>query len=121
MVVEVEPREVDYDALALEVFLKALEIIGGPRKLLEYRNHTWLPTLMEASYAVVLKERGMKTEDEIARFLGVSRQTVRNILSADPELVLKKLEGELGEKELKTHIAGGIARLAYREAQGGAS
>ena len=31
MVIQVEPKEVDYDTLALRVFLKALEIIGGPR------------------------------------------------------------------------------------------
>ena len=113
MVLVVKPAEVDYDALAMRVFLKSIDIVGGPKKLLEHRNLTWLPALMEASYVVVLKESGMKTEDENARLLGIARQTVRNILSADPETVLKKLEGERSERELKTHIAGGIARLAY--------
>lgn len=119
MVIEVKPQEKDYDTLALRVFLKALEIIGGPRKLFEYRNLTWVPSLMEACYAVVLKEEGMKTEDEIAEFIGITKQTVRNMLSADPELVLKKLEGELESKEIKVHTAGGLAKLAYREVKEG--
>ena len=119
MVVQLQPQEVDYDALALRVFLKALEIIGGPRKLFEYRNLTWIPSLMEASYAVVLKEEGFKTEDEIAQFIGITRQTVRNMLSADPELVMKKLHGELESEEVKTHTAGGLAKLAYLEVKRG--
>jgi len=119
MVIEVVPQEVDYDALALRVFLKALELIGGPRTLFEYRNLTWVPSLMEAAYAVVLKNEGLKTEDEIARFLGTTRQTVRNILSADPDLVLKKLRGELEGKEVKLHTAGGLAKLAYQEVKRG--
>ncbi len=119
MVIQVEPREIDYDTLALRVFLKALEIIGGPRKLFEYRNLTWIPSLMEASYAVVLKEEGLKTEDEIAEFLGLTKRTVRNMLSADPELVLMKLQGELESKDVKVHTAGGLAKLAYREVKAG--
>ena len=100
MVIEIKPKEVDYDTMALRVFLKALEIIGGPRKLFEYRNLTWIPSLMEASYAVVLKEEGLKSEDEIAKFIGITRQTVRNMLTADPDLVIKKLHGELESKEI---------------------
>ncbi|NPA15272.1 MAG: bacterio-opsin activator [Deferribacteres bacterium] len=110
-----EIKEVDVDSLAIRVFLKALEILGGPRKLIEYRNLTWVPSLIQASYAVVLARELMKTEDEIAAFLGLTRQTVRNILRADEELVLKKLEGELKEKTPRAHTAGGLAKLAYKE------
>ncbi|WP_457567552.1 bacterio-opsin activator [Desulfurobacterium sp.] len=119
MVIEVTPQEKDYDTLALRVFLKALEIIGGPRKLFEYRNLTWVPSLMEACYAVVLKEEGMKTEEEIAEFIGITKQTVRNMLSANPDIVIKKLEGELESKDVKMHTAGGLAKLAYREVKEG--
>ncbi|WP_456454930.1 bacterio-opsin activator [Thermovibrio sp.] len=119
MVIEVQPKEVDYDALALRVFLKALELIGGPRMLFEYRNLTWVPSLMEAAYAVVLKNEAMKTEDEIAEFIGITKQTVRNMLSADPELVMMKLKGELESKEVKVHTAGGLAKLAYQEVKRG--
>ncbi|MEO0195008.1 MAG: bacterio-opsin activator [candidate division WOR-3 bacterium] len=114
-----EIKEFDIDAMAIRVFLKALEIIGGPRKLIEYRNLTWIPSLMEASYAVVLQDMGMKTETEIAEFLGLTRQTVRNMLRAEPELVLKKLEGELEEKTPRAHTAGGLAKLGYQEVKEG--
>jgi probable regulatory domain-containing protein len=119
VVIEVKPEEVDYDTLALRVFLKAIELIGCPRTLFEYRNLTWLPSLMEAAYAVVLKNEAFKTDDEIARFIGITRQTVRNILSADPEAVLKKLRGELESRDVKLHTAGGLAKLAYREVKQG--
>lgn len=119
MVIEVKPKEVDYDALALRVFLKALELIGGPRALFEYRNLTWVPSLMEASYAVVLKNEALKTDDEIAEFIGITKQTVRNMLSADPELVMAKLQGELESKEIKVHTAGGLAKKAYEEVKKG--
>jgi Predicted transcriptional regulators len=102
-----EIREFDIDAMAIRVFIKSLELIGGPRKLIEYRNLTWIPSLMEASYAVVLQDMANKTEAEIAEFLGSTRQTVRNMLRAEPELVLKKLEGELEEKTPRAHTAGG--------------
>lgn len=114
-----EIKEFDIDAMAIRVFLKALEIIGGPRKLIEYRNLTWIPSLMEASYAIVLQDMAMKTETEIAEFLGLTRQTVRNMLRAEPELVIKKLEGELEEKTPRAHTAGGLAKLAYREVKEG--
>jgi len=114
-----EIREFDIDAMAIRVFLKALELIGGPRKLIEYRNLTWIPSLMEASYAVVLQDMANKTEAEIAEFLGSTRQTVRNMLRAEPELVLKKLEGELEEKTPRAHTAGGLAKLAYKEIKEG--
>ena len=112
-------KEVDIDALAMRVFLKALEILGGPKRLIEYRNLTWVPSLIQASYAVVMAKELMKTEDQIAQYLGLTRQTVRNILRADEELVMKKLEGELKEKSLKAHTAGGLAKMAYREIKEG--
>ena len=114
-----EIRKFDVDTTAIRVFLKALETIGGPRKLIELRNLTWITSLMEASYAIVLADMEHKTEDEIAEFLGLTRQTVRNILRAEPELVLKKLEGELREKTTKAHTAGGLAKLAYKEIREG--
>ena len=114
-----EIQQYDIDTIAIRVFLKALEIIGGPRKLIELRNLTWITSLMEAAYAVVLADQSLKTEDEIAKFLGLTRQTVRNILRADPELVMQKLEGELQEKTPRAHTAGGLAKLAYKEIKEG--
>ncbi len=114
--------EQEVDSLALRVFIKALELAGGPRKIIEYRNLTWLPSLMRASYAVVLKDKGY-TIDQIAQFLGVAETTVKNILSADEEAVLRKLEAKkhdelFNEKlteEEKAHVAGGLAKLAYQK------
>ena len=74
---------------------------------------------MEASYAVVLWEKLHKTEDEIASFLGLTRQTVRNILRADPDLVVQKIEGELKEKTQRAHTAGGLAKMALKEIEDG--
>ncbi len=112
---EKDIKKEDYDKIALDVFLKALEIIGGPRKLIELRNLTWITSLMESAYAIVLHELANKTEDEIAEFLGITKQTVRNILRADTETVMKRLEGELREKTAKAHVAGGLAKLAFKE------
>ncbi|RLA84946.1 MAG: bacterio-opsin activator [Deltaproteobacteria bacterium] len=82
-------------------------------RLAEFRTLTWFPSLARAAFAVVLREEFTKTEDEIARFIGLSRNTVRNILRAAPELALRKLgetEGEWGKRDLKVHMAGGVAR-----------
>ncbi|MCD6421750.1 helix-turn-helix domain-containing protein [bacterium] len=118
MVKEVGPvgkSEKELDEKAMKVFLKTLDLLGGPRKLFEYRNLTWLPSLMEASYVVVMFEDG-KTSQEIAEALGLSTNTVRNILNANPEVVKAKLKQEVQEegKKIKTHIAGGLAKLAYQ-------
>ncbi len=112
---EREIKTFDVDAKSLRVFLKVLDLIGGPRKLIEYRNLTWLPSLIQATYAVVMAKDAGKTEDEIAQFLGLTRQTVRNILRADPEVVKKRLKEEVREKTLKDHVAGGLAKWAYDE------
>lgn len=113
----VTPQVVDIDKLALQVFLKSLEIAGGPRKLIEHRHLTWVPALIEAAYAVVLSKEAHKTAEDIAQFLGLTVPSVRNILRADPEQVQHKLQHELAgeprERDIGTHIAGGLALLAY--------
>jgi len=113
---KVKPVESNIDELAMKVFLKTIEIAGGPRKLIERRNLTWVPSLLEASYAVILHKNG-KTAEEIAQFLGIGSQSVKNILKADPEVMKKKLQETLEEegKEIKTHVAGGLAKLAMQE------
>ncbi len=119
MVIEVGEVQVNPEPLVLRIFLKSIELLGGIKKLAEYRTLTWLPSLARAVYAVVLREEYNKIEDDIANEIGLTRQTVRNILRADPELAMKKIEEmqELVEeegKEMKVHTAGGIAKLAYR-------
>jgi probable regulatory domain-containing protein len=120
----IEPSEIqekDVDAIAVRVFLKALEILGGPRRLVEYRNLTWLPSLMVASYAVVLSNESYKTADEIAQFLGSTKNTIRNMLKAETEILKEKLKGEVEvpKSKIKTHTAGALAKLAYEEIKNG--
>ncbi len=109
-----KPKGGDIDKMAEKVFWEAIKMLGGLKKLVEYRNLTWLPSLAEASYVVVLKNEAMKTYSEIANILGITEQTVKNIATADEEEVKKYIEGELEERP-KEHIAGGIAKLAYKK------
>lgn len=113
---EITPKKANIDKLALEVFLKTLEIAGGPRKLIELRNLTRVPSLLAASYGVVLQEEEKKTAEEISEFLGATTQSVRNMLRVDIEAVKKRLKLGLGEgKKLVTHVAGGLAKIAFKE------
>lgn len=117
-------KEAELEHLVTRVFFKAIELLGGLHKLTEFKTLTWLPSLARASFVVVLKEEYMKTDEEIAQKVGLTKNTVKNILRADPELALQKiksLETLISEevKELKIHTAGGIAKLAYKEIKEG--
>lgn len=114
-----EIKRQDLDAAALRVFLKAMEIAGGLRELVQRRNLTWVPSLLQASYAIVLREEYGKTEEEIASLLGTSRGTIRHILRADPDLVRRRLEESLDSEETRTHIAGGLAKQAFMSLKSG--
>jgi len=109
-----KPKGGDVDKMAEKVFWEAIKMLGGLKKLVEFRNLTWLPSLAEAAYVVVLKNETFKTYKEIAEILGITEQTVKNIATADEEEVKKYIEGELEERP-KEHIAGGIAKLAYKK------
>jgi len=107
------------ERLVERVFFKAIDLLGGLKKLAEFRTLTWLPSLARASFAVVLREEYLKPEDEIAEYVGLTRNTVRNILRADPDAAMYKIEHleELSaeeKRELKVHTAGGVAKLAYK-------
>jgi len=120
--ININDNEINY--LAERVFFKSIDLLGGLKKLAEYRTLTWLPSIARASYAVVLKEEYLKTEDEIAQFIGLTRNTIRQMLRADENLALYKLEhfDELTneeKKQLKVHTAGGIAKLAYKYVKNG--
>ncbi len=108
------PKGGDLDRMAEKVFYESIKLLGGLKKLVDYRNLTWLPSLAEAAYVVVMRNEALKTYGEIARELGITEQTVKNIASADEEEVRRYIEGQLDERP-KEHIAGGIAKLAYRK------
>ncbi len=107
------PKGGDLDRMAEKVFQESIKLLGGLKKLVEYRNLTWLPSLAEAAYVVVMRNEALKTYGEIARELGITEQTVKNIATADEEEVKRYIEGEL--EKPREHIAGGIAKLAYRK------
>lgn len=105
--------------MAERVFFKSIDLLGGLNKLAEYRTLTWLPSIARAAFAIVLKEEYFKTEDEIAEYIGLTRNTVRAILRADPNMAMYKIQhfDELTTEEkqnLKVHTAGGVAKLAYK-------
>ncbi|NPA40368.1 MAG: bacterio-opsin activator [Thermodesulfobacteria bacterium] len=127
MVVEITKpvtSEAEMDHLVNRVFFRSIDLLGGLHKLAEFRTLTWLPSLARAAFVIVLKEEYMKTDEEIAYKVGLTKNTVRNILRADPELALKKIKAmeELVSeeaRELKVHTAGGIAKLAYKDVKEG--
>ncbi|BCD68845.1 bacterio-opsin activator [Nitratiruptor sp. YY09-18] len=107
------------ERLVERVFFKSIDLLGGLKKLAEFRTLTWLPSLARAAFAIVLREEYLKSEDDIAEYVGLTRNTVRNILRADPDQAMYKIEhmDELTpeeKKELKVHTAGGVAKLAYK-------
>lgn len=104
------------DEVAEKIFLEGTKILGGLKNLIQYRHLTWLPSLAEASYVMALRNEYMKTAPEIARELGITEQTVRNILNSDENEVEKLLAGEIEETD--EHIAGGLAKLAYKRIKG---
>ena len=108
-----KPVTVSIDAMAEQVFAESIALLGGLRKLVEYRNLTWLPSLAEAAYVVVMKNEAMKSYAEIARELGITEQTARNIATAREEKVRAYLMQEM--EGVDEHIAGGLAKLAYQK------
>ncbi len=113
MEVITKPVSTSIDEMAEQVFTESIALLGGLRKLVEYRNLTWLPSLAEAAYVVVLRNEAMKSYAEIARELGITEQTVRNIATAKEERVKAYLAGEVEKPD--EHIAGGLAKLAYQK------
>lgn len=103
-------RKYDVDKIAKQVFDEAINLLGGLRKIMEYKNLTWLPSLAEASYVIVLKNESLLTSREIAEELGLSIQAVNNILRAEEinEVNINEL------KEVSSHKAGSIVKLAYK-------
>ena len=116
MVMEIKPPkdvDIERDEKVLRMLVEAIKIVGGPRKLIGLRNLTWISSLIRALYTVLLRDAGY-TYEEIASKLGVTRATVERIATADPEAVKAKLEG-IGEGDIDDHIAGALAKLAYKE------
>ncbi|MGC8970592.1 MAG: sigma factor-like helix-turn-helix DNA-binding protein [bacterium] len=121
---EVTPTSVNVpsvDELSMKVFNKAVEILGGPKKIITYKKLTWVASLFESAMVIVLREIFNKTTEEIAQELGIATTTVRNILRAEPDKALEYLEKGIHEEakeEESVHIAGGLAKKAFEEIKG---
>ena len=92
---EVRPTEVNVpsaEELSMKVFNKAIDVLGGPKKIIMYKKLTWVASLFESALVIVLKEVFNKTTDEIAQELGIATTTIRNILRAEPDKALEYLE-----------------------------
>ncbi|NPA50710.1 MAG: bacterio-opsin activator [Epsilonproteobacteria bacterium] len=108
-------NESELSYLVERVFFKSIELLGGLKDLTHYKNLTWLPSMARASYVVVLHQEYLKSEEEIAQIIGMSKVSVRNILRADIKAALAKIEEQTPSKDLKVHVAGGIAKIAYKK------
>ncbi|MCX8059870.1 MAG: bacterio-opsin activator, partial [Aquificaceae bacterium] len=84
--------ESELEVLSTKVFLKSVELLGGLSKLVEHRTLPWLASLARAVYCVVLKEEFFKGEEEIAQYLGITVQTVKNTLRGEVAEVLDRLQ-----------------------------
>ncbi len=56
MAVVVKPKRYSLDFMAMRLFVKIIKLLGGPKKMIELKRVTWLPSLMEAVYVVLLHE-----------------------------------------------------------------
>jgi len=124
MILEIKTNDYEVKYMAERVFFKSIDLVGGLDNLTKYRNLTWLPSLARASFVIVLREEYLKSIEEIAQYVGIAPSTVRQILRADPNLALYKIQhiDELSKEEkqkLRVHTAGGIAKLAYKLVKSG--
>jgi hypothetical protein len=116
MVMEIKPpKDVDMEReeYVLRMLIEAVRILGGPKRLVGMRNLTWIPSLIRALYALILRDAGY-TYERIAEMLGTTKTTIQKMMSAEPESVMRKVRGD-EELDIDDHVAGGIAKLAYRE------
>ncbi len=119
--IEVKPDErltqEELEQLVDRVFFKVIDLVGGIKKLAEFRSLTWLPSLARAVYTVILKNEYLKSDEEISKKLGLATNTVKTMLRANPEAAIIKIKQMEEEKELKKdlriHTAGALAKLAY--------
>lgn len=113
----IKPVQEPIDELVGEIVNKCIDLVGGFGGLLRYDNLTWVTSLVRSAYAVVLKYELNKTLEEIAKALGITKNTAKDIIEANEEKVKELIaSGELHNLEkLDTHIAGALAKLAYAQ------
>ncbi len=109
------------DARALELFTRAVREAGGLRRLVQERRLGWLPELLASSEVVVLQEEEHRRPEEISDLLGMSRDSVANILAAPADRAGQCIDvpppQAMGDRE---QAAGGLIRRVWNtdQAQG---
>jgi hypothetical protein len=95
---EVLQLEEQVDELVLKVFLKALDIVGGPRKLILYRHLTWVPSLIGGLLCGCIEGKIFQDGIGNSEHPWFDKATVRNILTAKTEGIRKILRPNLRKR-----------------------
>ncbi|SCZ61192.1 sigma-70 family RNA polymerase sigma factor [Thiohalomonas denitrificans] len=102
------------DKRVLELFAGAVREVGGLRRLVTERRLGWLPELLASSEVLVLQEEEHRQLEEIAELLGMSRDTVENILAAPADRAGQCVDmpppQAMEDREL---ASGGLVRRAW--------
>lgn len=108
-----EPAAEARDRRVLELFLKTVQSMGGLRRLAQERRLGWLPPLLAGADTLVLQEEEHRRPDEIADLLGISGESVENMLAAPADRAEQFAHApppeSLGERET---AAGALIRRA---------
>jgi len=87
-------NEHELEHLVTRVFFKGIDLLGGLHKLAEYKTLTWLPSLARASYAIVLREEYLKTEEEKENIANMRIEFILNLILEPSEEVKSVLSNE---------------------------
>jgi len=93
------------DQRAKLVLTNALREVGGVSLLVEHQEQAIMPPLVQACYAIVLREEEHIPVNEIADFLGISEGAVSSVFEAPMEAYIQRLRyREDHDEEFNRHI-----------------
>lgn len=81
----------EVDQRVMQVLSSALREVGGVSALVEHQEQAIMPPLVQACYAVVLREDEHVPPNEIAEFLGISEGAVASVFEAPMEAYVQRL------------------------------
>jgi hypothetical protein len=122
----------EVDSRAMRVLTSALHEVGGVSTLVEHQEQGVMPALVQACYAIILREEAHVAPGDIADFLGISPGAVSAVFEAPMEAYVQRLrflEGRDEEFERHTDpdwsgqpltgrqephfVAGALAKFGY--------